>query len=112
MNPFAGSKSGMANMLESFLPPDVLEAIKLAKEQLPNVIAQVQQAVTRIETRLETIDTRTAIIMQKLNLLVTVLDPNAVPDELPSQLLEALHNSEVLPNGEVKMLGTVEVKSE
>lgn len=87
-NPFAAPKSGMASMFESFLPHDVLEAIKLAKEQLPAVIDEVQKAVARIEAKIDTVQASVALVDAKLTHLAVALDNTRVPDVLPSELVE------------------------
>lgn len=61
-NPFAASKSGMSSMIESMLPPDVMDAIRIAKEQLPNVIASVQQSVERIESKINEIQANVLVL--------------------------------------------------
>lgn len=96
-NPFAAKQSGMASMFESILPADVLEAIKVAKTQLPNVIDAVQAAVKRIEDKLQTIETTTALILAKVN----ANDPNYVPpnNELAQPISLDSNESKQLENG-------------
>jgi hypothetical protein len=91
MNVFAGNKSGMQSMFESILPPDVLEAIKIAKEQLPQVIALVQASVARIEGKLDMVNDKTTLLLRKVESIRLEADTNAVPDVLPSQEIELLN---------------------
>lgn len=68
----------MASFVDSMLPADVREAIRVAKEQLPGVVATVQAAVVRIEQKQD-------LILAKLAALRLDLDPTRAPenDQLP-----------------------------
>jgi len=95
-NPFAGKESGMAALMSSMIPADVLEAIQIAKTQLPQVIDSVQSAVSRIESKLDVLLVAVAAI--KLH-----LDPTSIPDNLPV----------MLPDGKLLISGDiVQVQSE
>lgn len=94
-SPFAAKQSGMASMFESIIPADVLEAIKVAKEQLPAVIDNVQLAVKRIEDKLNHIDSNVTMLMIK----VYERDPNYVPDN--SQLAQPTVTNSQADNGHV-----------
>jgi len=92
-SPFAGKQSGIASMLTNMLPPDVVEAIKVAKEQLPAVIDNVQRSVQRIENKLDMIMLR----VDQIRVGVSANNPAYVPDELPV----------LLPSGELLINGNI-----
>lgn len=89
-NVFAAKESGMSSMMKSLLPQDVLDAITMAKQQLPAVIDAVQAAVKRIESKLDHIDSNLTIVMIKLH----EQDPNYVPanELLPANTVNANGN--------------------
>ena len=75
----------MASFVDSMLPPDIREAIRVAKEQLPAVVSVVQAAIVRIESKQD-------LILSKLEALRLDLDPTAVPEVLPSQQLTEIRD--------------------
>lgn len=53
-------------MLESMLPPDVMEAIRVGKEQLPAVIEFVKASMMRIEGKIDAIQVDIAVVKSHL----------------------------------------------
>lgn len=80
-----GAKSGMQQMIEQMIPPEVWAAIEKAKTEIPAFAEKLDSRVTAMEQTLQSVDS-------KLSLILSKLDPNAVEDVPPTlkKLLEQM----------------------
>jgi len=85
MSMFAAKKSGMASMVEGLIPPQVMEALTMAKEKLPLVIHQITQTVERVEATQNRIESKLDLILGKLESMRLNNDPSATPESTPLQ---------------------------
>jgi hypothetical protein len=83
-----GAKSGMQQMIEQMIPPEVWKAIETAKTEVPAFANALNARVTAMERTLHAMDA-------KLSLILSKLDPNAVEDLPPTlkHMLEKMPSS-------------------
>src|SRR5271165_5060058 len=91
MSMFAAKKSGMASMVEGLIPPQVMEALTMAKDKLPLVIQQVTDTVQRIEAQQMRVEEKLDLILAKLETQRLDSDPSATPQSTPFQEYLAAH---------------------
>lgn len=68
------------------IPPDVLQAVKLAKEQLPQVMGTVYNRLEEYSNRLQVIEEQQLLILNKLERIIVQSDPAYTPDSFPEPL--------------------------
>jgi len=74
-------KSGGLMLLESLLPPEIWAGIKKASEDIPQVVATIQQTMQSVDARLE-------LILTKLERIEMKLDPSAAQPVTALSLLD------------------------
>lgn len=72
--------------LVKLIPPDVMQAITLAKDQLPQLMGMVHNRLEEYSNRLQAIENQQLLILSKLERVIAQSDPAYTPDSFPEPL--------------------------
>lgn len=107
MNMFAAKQSGVASMIESMIPKEIMDSIKQVTGQLPAILETVQQKVESIEQAQIRIENNQCLILNALEELRCKMDPDATPRiQQVSENLRKFLDGETLPVNNPSPTGT------
>jgi hypothetical protein len=79
MNPFAAKQSGVASLIESMIPAEIMDSIKSVTNQLPAILDKVQTEVSEIRATQQRIENQGIMILAALEEMRCKVNPDAVP---------------------------------
>lgn len=83
--------------LVKLIPPDVMQAITLAKDQLPQLMGMVHNRLEEYSNRLQAIEQSQLLILSKLERVMAQSDPAYTPDSFPEPLQTLIDNLPTVP---------------